>query len=69
MHIPYCKWPDTQGCFKRHTKKNGDHKKPMENYSSFSRELSGKQETVNMQVTKSTQKKCEKKQECIAINN
>ena len=32
----------------------------MENYNSFLRELSGKQETVNMQVTKTTQKKCER---------
>ena len=32
----------------------------MENYESFLRELSGKQETVDMQVTKPTQKKCER---------
>ena len=32
----------------------------MENYESFLRELSGKQEPVNMQVTKPTQKKCER---------
>ena len=57
---PYCKWPDAQGCFKRHTKTNGIHKKPMENYESFLRELYGKQETVNMQVTKPTQKSYER---------
>ena len=32
----------------------------MENYESFLRGLSGKQEPVNMQVTKPTQKKCER---------
>ena len=32
----------------------------MENYERFLRELSGKQEPVNMQVTKPTQKKCER---------
>ena len=32
----------------------------MENYESFLRELSGEQEPVNMQVTKPTQKKCER---------
>ena len=32
----------------------------MENYESFLGELSGKQEAVNMQVTKPTQKKCER---------
>ena len=59
VHIPYCKWHDVQCCFKRHTKANGIHKKSMENYESFLIELSGKQEPVNMQVTKPTQKKCE----------
>ena len=60
VHIPYCKRPDAQGCFKRHTKTNGIDRKSMENYESFLRELSGKQETVDMQVTKPTQKKCER---------
>ena len=33
----------------------------MENYDSFLRELSGKQKvSVNMQVTKPTEKKCER---------
>ena len=32
----------------------------MENYESFLIELSGKQEPVNMQVTKPTEKKCER---------
>ena len=39
---------------------NGIHQKPMENYESFLRELSGKQEPVNMPATKPTQKKCER---------
>ena len=60
VHTPYCKWPDAQGCFKRHSKTNGIHKKSMENHESFLRELCGKQEPVNMQVTKPTQKKCER---------
>ena len=32
----------------------------MENYESFLREFPGKQEPVNMQVTKPTQKRCER---------
>ena len=70
MHIPYCKWPDAQGCFKRHTKTNGIHKKSMEIYESFLRELSRKQEPVNMQVTKPTQKKCERnKNVLLSVND
>ena len=61
MHIPYCKFSDAQGCFKTHTKANGIHKKSMENYESFLRELTGTQEPVNMQVNKPTQKNCERK--------
>ena len=57
VHIPYCKWPDAQGCFKGHSKTNDIHKKSMENYKSLLRELSGKQELVNMQITMPTQKK------------
>ena len=52
VHIPCCKWPDAQGCFKRHTKANGIRKEFMEIYENFLRELSRKQEPVNMQVTK-----------------
>ena len=38
-------------------KTNDIHKKSMENYKSLLRELSGKQELVNMQITMPTQKK------------
>ena len=47
--------PDAQGCFKRHTKTNGIHKKTTENYENFLRVLSRKHKPVNRQVTKSTQ--------------
>ena len=61
VHIPYCKCSDTQGFFKTHTKTNGIHKRPIENYESFLRELTGTQEPVNMQVSKPTQKRWERK--------
>ena len=60
MHIQCCKWPYAKGCFEKYTKAYGIHKKSMDNYGSFIRELSGKQGPANMQVTKLTQKKCER---------
>lgn len=69
LRMPYYKQPDAQGCFKRHTKRNDIHEKSIENYDSFFRELSGKQEPVNMQVTKPTQRNCKGSKKSVAIDN
>ena len=56
VHIPYCKWPDAQDISKQMVFKKNQWKI----MKAFLKELSGKQELVNMQVTTATQKKCER---------
>ena len=56
VHIPYCKWPDAQDISKQMVFKKNQCKI----MKAFLKELSGKQELVNMQVPTPTQKKCER---------
>ena len=61
VHTPFKTWSDAQRCFRRHSEsKTGIHSKSMDNYQEFLKQISGKKDPVEQQLSKSTVKQVDK---------
>ena len=61
VHTPFKTWSDAQRCFRRHSEsKTGIHSKSMDNYQEFLKQISGKKDPVEQQLSKSTVKLVDK---------
>ena len=61
VHTPFKTWSDAQRCFRRHSEsKTGIHSKSMDNYKEFVKQVFGKKDTVEQQLSKSTVKQVDK---------
>ena len=55
VHTPFNTWSDAQRCFRRHSElKTGIHCKSMDNYKELLKQVSGKKDPVDQQLSKST---------------
>ena len=61
VHTPFKTWSDAQCCLRRHSEsKTGIHSKSMDSYKEFLKQVSGKKDPVEQQLSKSTVKQVDK---------
>ena len=68
VHTPFKTWSDDQRCFRRHSEsKTGIHSKSMDNYKEFLKQVSGKKDPVEQQLSKPTVKNVDKNRKVLLL--
>ena len=69
FHTPFKKWIDVQRCFRKHSEsESGIQSQLTDNYNEFLKQVCGKKDPVDQQLSKSTVKQVEKNKKGFIVN-